>query len=584
MLNIFLLNKEYNRLWKLFEKDGFLTKKQFKEAIRLAEKEKRYLTEMILEDDSLPEDKSLEVLSEFFNLPVVYLRNKVISPQVINLLPKEISEEHRVIVFKKVKDEIFVATTAPENKQIIKFIGKKTELTPKVFITTPKDIKLALNKYNNTVFSDGISHIVDLNNGDDMESQEVPAEKMAGLVPVIKMVNNAIETGISNGASDIHIEPGYDKLKIRMRVDGILHKIVELPRAMLPAVITRVKILANLKIDEHMAPQDGRFQYKFNDKEVALRVSVMPTLYGPKAVLRLLEMKEKMLTLQKLGLNKIHLRILKKEIYTSHGMILVTGPTGSGKTTTLYTLLRMLNSEKVNICTIEDPIEYGIEDINQVQVRPKHGLTFASGLRALLRQDPDVLMVGEIRDIETANIAINSAMTGHLVLSTLHTNNAFLTPQRLMEMDAQPYLVTSVLNVIIGQRLVRKLCPHCKIKSRAPEKLLENFTAFIPVKETYRKLQNIGLIPKDQKFSEVSFYRSRGCRKCGETGYKGRVGIYEIIYLDDDLRKFILNDPNETNLREHLLKRKVMTMIEDGLLKVFNSQTTIDEILRVTKE
>jgi type II secretory ATPase GspE/PulE/Tfp pilus assembly ATPase PilB-like protein len=294
-------------------------------------------------------------------------------------------------------------------------------------------------------------------------------------------------------------------------------------------------------------------------------------------------MKQKMFSLPKLGLNKNHANILKDEIVVPQGMILVTGPTGSGKTTTLYTLLRMLNTEEVNICTIEDPVEYGIDNINQMQVKPQVGLTFANGLKSLLRQDPNVIMVGEIRDTETANIAVNSAMTGHLVLSTLHTNNAFSAPQRLVEIGVQPYLVNSVINIAVGQRLVRTLCKHCRIKLRSSEKLLKEFSQDLNFAGTLKKLQQLGHLPSKAKLSDIQFYRHRGCSKCNNTGYTGRVGIYEVFKVDDKLRNIILHDSSEKAVKDYLLKKDTLTMTEDGLLKVFNGQTTIDEVIRVTK-
>ncbi|OGY47244.1 MAG: hypothetical protein A3J62_03590 [Candidatus Buchananbacteria bacterium RIFCSPHIGHO2_02_FULL_38_8] len=571
-----------NKLIRQIKQEGILTKQQLKTLTKKVKRENRYLSEVLLEDITLPHEEILKVLSEFFNLPIVALKEKRVSPIILNLIPKEVAEQYSVIIFKKVKNVIYIATVSPENKQIIEFIRKKTGLEPKIFITTPREIKLALQRYKSEI-SEEFAKIIEDGVKEAIDSEE-PAERMAQYLPIIKMVNSIIEQALSRNASDIHIEPQAKKVNIRFRIDGILHTILELPKEILPSLAARIKIISNLKIDEHRIPQDGRCQFTYGDREIAIRVSVMPTLHGPKAALRLLEPEKKQFTLVKLGLNRRDFHLLKNEIKAAQGMILVTGPTGSGKTTTLYSLLQMLNSDKINICTIEDPIEYGIEGINQTQINPKTGLTFANGLKSFIRQDPDVIMVGEIRDAETADIAINAAMTGHLVLSTLHTNNAFLAIQRFVEMGIQPYLIASVTNIIIAQRLVRKLCLNCRSAIRSPEKFIGDYNNFFDLKKTFNKLKKLNLLPSHTNFEDVIFYRPKGCPKCNHTGFQGRIGIYEVVKVGDELRKAILKDYLEQTVKKIALGQGTLTMAEDGLLKVFSGRTTIDEVLRVTQE
>lgn len=570
------------KLAKLLEKETSFSREKFNSALQKSKKEGRFLTEVIFEANTVPEDKTLKVMSDFYDLPTVSLKKRVISPLVLNLIPREISEQYSIIVFKKIKEVIYVASVAPDNFEIIDFIKKKTGFTVKLFLTTPADISYALKRYKTNI-GESFDKIIEQSIAEAL-TVESSAEKMAEYVPIITIVSSIFNKAISLDASDIHIESSHKKVFIRFRIDGILYRMAELPKELLPALVSRIRILANLKIDEHMTPQDGRIHYNYNDQEIAVRVSIIPTLHGAKIALRLLEMNQKMFTLHKLGLNKKHHQLIKKEINISHGMILVTGPTGSGKTTTLYTLLRILNKENVNICTIEDPIEYGIDNINQMQIKPQVGLTFANGLKSLLRQDPNILMVGEIRDTETADIAVNAAMTGHLVLSTLHTNNAFVAPQRLNEIGVPSYLINTVINLVIGQRLVRRLCPHCKIKIRSVKKSIDDYKKFFKVAEAFKKLQRLELLGRKNKLYEVKLFRPRGCAKCNNTGYRGRVGIYEIIKADNELKKLILKDSSEVSIKNHLLKKNVLTMAEDGLLKVFNGLTTLDEVIRVTKD
>ncbi len=585
-LNLLNTNISAPSLGDLLEKRGILSKKELKSLAKEANQTGNNLSQIILSQPSPDkEDQILRALSDFFNLPAIFLRNASIHPPVLNLIPKEVAEQHQIIIFKKIKNNVLAATCNPEDQDIVAFINKKTSLTTKLFITTKKDIDAALKRYhlkNNNPLWPVAKEIKEPADFDYDDPEKL--EKLAESVSIIKMLSGIIEKAVQSGASDIHFEPGKEKVIIRFRVDGVLHKISDCPKNLLPLITARIKVLANLKIDEHILPQDGRFQYLIDSsQELAIRVSIIPTLNGPKSTLRLLAMKDKLFTLKKLGLNKNHYQILKDGINYPYGIILVTGPTGSGKTTTLYTLLKMINKEGINICTIEDPIEYGIENINQMQIKPELGLTFARGLRALLRQDPNVLMIGEIRDLETAEIATNAAMTGHLVFSTLHTNNAFLAPQRLVEMGLPPYLISSVANLIIGQRLVRKLCPHCRSQIRANKKFIQDYQKTISLAAILKKLKFQKLLPPETTLNNLKFYRPKGCAKCNHTGYQGRIGIYEIIKLDQRVKQLILQHESGEELKK-ILSPDILSMTEDGILKVFHGTTTIEEVLRATKE
>ncbi|MBI4092353.1 MAG: type II/IV secretion system protein [Candidatus Kerfeldbacteria bacterium] len=576
-----LLSSDTNQLWKVLKKENSLSWEQFSEALRRAKHEDRHITHILLETPDLQRDKVLQALSAHYSVPVVTLRKRVISPYVINLIPKEVAEAHSVVIFKKLKNVISVATTAPENVQTIEFIRRKTGLEPEVYLTTPDEIEHALKKYQSDIITE-FARIIKESTQHALATHD-SAEKMAQFVPIITMADTLVERALTQQASDIHLEPTRQKVIVRYRVDGLLMRIVELPIELLPPLVARIKLLANLKIDEHRLPQDGRFSFSFNDREVAVRVSVIPTLNGTKVVLRLLDTTEKRFSLKSLGFNRNDLQILRGEITQPHGMILVTGPTGSGKTTTLYTLLRLLNKETVNICTIEDPIEYGIESINQTQVNPNAGLTFANGLRSLLRQDPNIIMVGEIRDRETADMAINAAMTGHLVLSTLHTNNAFLALQRLVEMGIEPFMAASIINVVIGQRLVRKVCASCSVSFRLSEKIMEQYRTALSVERAVRKLQKNGLLPETLPLGGVRLSRGRGCSKCNGTGYLGRIGIYEVLKMTEALHGAIVADPSAVSLQQTAVNSGTLTTVEDGILKVLTGLTTFDEVLRVTK-
>lgn len=388
-------------------------------------------------------------------------------------------------------------------------------------------------------------------------------------IGIISLVDDVVSDAHISRASDIHIDPAEKDFSIRFRVDGILHDIYEFPKEIQSEVITRIKVLSGLRTDEHQAAQDGRFRLVVNDSKVDVRVSIAPTYYGENAVLRLLSEKGEAYTLEAMGFRGRDLDIVTRNIHKPYGMILATGPTGSGKTTTLYTILMMLNTKEVSIITIEDPVEYAISGLEQIQVNPRTGLTFADGLRSILRQDPNIVMVGEIRDGEAAGIAVNAALTGHLLLSTIHTNDAPTTLPRLLDMGIEPFLIASTVNIAIGQRLVRKICPECKTKKDISPEELKSLARAIPEK-----------LLEGHK----SFYYGAGCAACDKSGYKGRIGIYEVLEMDDELRSALLRNADSSEIKRIAVKNGMTAMIEDGFQKAVDGITTIEEILRVKHE
>ncbi len=532
----------------------------------------------LIEKNILKEDVLYDTIAEVFGFSRITLKGKDIPPDVLHELPEAFAEAHTIIAFEKTDHILRVALTDPTDIQTLEFIKRKTRKDVEVFIATSRDIREALRKYRLDLkqeLSQPLSH----NDPTDLK-------KAAEELPIINIVKTILEHSVFENSSDIHIEPTEGDVVVRFRIDGILREMMHLPKPVQNGIVARIKILSNLKIDEHMIPQDGRFKISVQGETLSFRVSIIPVYDGEKIVMRLLHEGQKPLTLDELGFLPGIKELVEESIEKPHGMVLVTGPTGSGKTTTLYSLLGMLNQPDVNICTIEDPIEYHVGGINQSQINPKAGFTFASGLRAFLRQDPDIIMVGEIRDKETAEIAIHAAMTGHLVLSTLHTNDAPTTLPRLLDMDIPPFLVAFTSNIIIAQRLVRKICPNCKESFKLSGKELKQIHTLID-RSTMTSLFKQYKIPfsaKEKTLESMTFYRGKGCKKCNSSGYKGRIGIYEVMVIDEGLQKIINTNATATDIKAHALKHGMITLFQDGFLKAKQGITTIEEILRATKD
>ncbi|MDO8509793.1 MAG: ATPase, T2SS/T4P/T4SS family [bacterium] len=544
-----------------------------------AEKSKRSLEDILISDGLVDETELYQKAGELLNIPSITLKGKEIKKETLNLIPAPVAGTHQVVAFESDAHTVSVAMVDPTDIQTVEFLRRKTGLEPKVFITTPGDIKEILRNYHAELEED-LKVVQVATDGEVANTKEL--KKAAEEVSVINIVNSVLEHAVYEGASDIHIEPGEKETTIRYRIDGILKSVMTLPHLIQNGITARIKILANLKLDEHMVPQDGRFKILVQDERLAFRVSILPVYDGEKIVMRLLHEGTKPLTLDQLGfLDKPRL-IVENAIKKPHGMILVTGPTGSGKTTTLYTLLGMLNQPGVNISTVEDPIEYRLAGVNQSQINPKVGFTFASGLRALLRQDPNIIMVGEIRDQETAEIAINAAMTGHLVLSTLHTNDAPTTLPRLIDMGVPPFLVAYTANIIVAQRLVRRICPHCKKEFELDKNTSDDLAkVFNSKKLSALFAENI---PNGKDNESLKFFKGEGCGRCGLTGYKGRQGIYEILEINDEITKLINEKATADTIKKYARENGMLTMSEDGVIKAKMGITTISEVLRVTKE
>lgn len=523
----------------------------------------------LLTNDIIDRDKLGQAIAKSAELNYINLDNEKTDSKSIELLSDIVAKKEGVVTFKSDKHGVHLAISDPFNTKLIKNIEKRLDQNVIVYFADEQSIQNFFGRLPVQSADEDLNKLIK-----EITETEDEVSKAEDL-PIIKIVDKILDLGYNSKSSDIHIEPYETRTLIRFRIDGIMHDIIELPRNLHDLVTTRIKILSRLRTDEHRAAQDGRLRFKSNDTRVDVRVSIVPVIYGEKVVMRLLSEKARQYDLVNLGFNKQMLKQVKNSIKKPWGMILVTGPTGSGKTTTLYSILKILNQREVNISTIEDPVEYDIEGINQIQVNPKTNLTFSAGLRAIVRQDPDIIMVGEIRDEETAKIAINSAMTGHLVLSTLHTNDAPTTLPRLMDMGIKPFLVASTINIAIGQRLVRKICEKCRYKTTATADILE----------TIKKQLSEEIIKKFKLDNpKLQLYFGRGCPACQSTGYVGRLGIFEILEMSEMIKQLIMTKANAETIKNKAVELGMTTMIEDGIQKVLDGTTTIDEVLRVTRE
>ncbi len=569
----------------ILDKADILNKEEFdkiaKEASTLGKK-----TEYYLEEKKIISTETLyESAASFYKIPFIRLKNQTIRKDVLFLVPEKIASIHQIVSFDADNKTLKLAITNPGNIEILEFIKKKTGLKLELHLTSPDNIKEVLKQYHKSLKAEFDYLDTGAKGAKNKSDGNQDLKKLATDLPVVRIVDTLLEYYVLEGASDIHIEPEEKKVSIRYRVDGILHNVMILPKTVQSGIIARIKILSNLKVDEHRLPQDGRFKIVTNDYKISFRVSILPTFDGEKIVMRLLSEKAQTLTLEQLGFQPGPFEIVKRNIEKPNGIMLVTGPTGSGKTTTLYTVLGILNTPKVNISTIEDPIEYRMEHVNQSQVNSKIGYTFASGLRAFLRQDPDIIMVGEIRDEETAEIAIHAAMTGHSVLSTIHTNDAATTMPRLAEMGVPTFLVASTMNLIIAQRLVRKICPNCIQSYNLDKEDIKELEKQIDISGILHTLEKQKTILNAKKgLANLLFYRGKGCKKCSNSGYKGRIGIYEILENNESVASLILKNASAQDINKQALSDGMLRMVEDGFIKAKNGITTLEEVLRVTKE
>lgn len=551
-------------LYSALKDVGTLDQKKLDSALKASnESQTSFIDELV--DSEVISDKNLgQIVADLLKVPFIHLEGVAIPEEVLKIIPEVVARKQSVIAFAHDKDGLKIALNDPSNGEVSAFLSKKTGETVKTYFATKRDIGKSLSRYRQDLqksFDQLLKQKIS-------EAQKNTADETL----IIKIVDLLIDYAFENRSSDLHIEPEKDDVLVRFRVDGVLHDVLHLPFELKDQIVSRIKVASRLKTDEHLSAQDGKMQKSVEGEDLDIRVSVVPITRGEKVVMRLLSSKSRQYTLEDLGLKSRDMSKVKEGFEKPYGMILATGPTGSGKTTTIYAIVRVLNTREVNIATIEDPVEYDIAGINQIQTNEKTNLTFANGLRAILRQDPNVIFVGEIRDEETAGIAVNSATTGHLVLSTLHTNNAATTLPRLIDMGIEPYLVASTVNVIIAQRLMRKICEKCRVSMTLTDKDLLKGVPAVMVKR----------LLGDK--TEFRAYQGKGCPVCHQTGYLGRVGAFEVMVLTSSIKELIIAKASEEEITKKAVEEGMTTMMEDGLEKVFQGITSLEEVLRVTKE
>ena len=552
---------------------GFITSAQLKfiknEAARRVEPAEKIISAM----NWVSVEQLAQAKAQVIGVPYIDPVQQPVSPEVLSSVPEDVAKRFTVVPFARDKTTLSLAMVDPLDLQVFEFIEKKSGLVVKPYLATAASInRVIAEQYTRGLSKEVTDALQDVAPGlSKSYIQQTQAASVLGEAPVARIVSTLLEYGIKVRASDIHIEPLENETRVRYRIDGILHEKLILPKKIHDSIVSRIKILGNMKIDEKRIPQDARFNFKIGKEELDLRLSTLPTAFGEKVVMRLLKKSGAVPSLPELGLRAKALSNLEENIARPHGIILVTGPTGSGKTTTLYSILSKLNSTKVNIVTLEDPIEYQISGVNQVQINPQAGLTFASGLRSFLRQDPNIIMVGEVRDSETTDLAVQASLTGHLVFSTLHTNNASGALPRLLDMHAEPYLIASTVNCVVGQRVVRTICPTCKVTKNASEEVI------VQLKEVLDNLFNFSAKP-------LKLYFGKGCTQCNNTGYLGRVGIFEVLMVTEKIARMIFKRETAQTIEKQAIQDGMITMKQDGFLKVCEGATTIEEVLRVAEE
>lgn len=553
-----------NLLYQELSELNVIPKKTLDAVYEEANKDFDAVTRMLVDKDYLTDENLGQILADIYNVPFIRIEDYSLPPVASFILPEEYIRLHKVFVFDVTEDTALVAMSNPEDEAVPHMIEQKTGLKVKLHYATESDILKATARFHSNLQGDF----------DTLIKNQVQAsgETGSGEAPIIAIVDLLIEYAYGREASDVHIEPERETSVVRFRVDGVLTEVLTFPKEIHERIIARIKVMSKLRSDEHLSPQDGKMKVPLRDENLDIRVSIVPITTGEKAVLRLLASRFRQFGLKDLGMSEQDLKKVHAAIMQPFGMILSTGPTGSGKSTTIYSILKILNSRERNISTIEDPVEYAIEGINQIQVNEKANVTFANGLRSILRQDPNIIYVGEIRDNETAEISINSALTGHLVFSTLHTNNAATAIPRLIDMGIEPFLISSTIQLVIAQRLVRKICDSCKVSYSVQLSDLEENLDNTLLKHIF-----------GSKKKSITAYKGKGCNVCNMSGYNGRIGIFELLVIDETIKALIMAEENSGTVETAARENGMVTMMEDGLRKVQSGLTTFEEIIRTTK-
>lgn len=575
--------QDQQQLIKILISENLITQELASDIQKKAVDRKITPEEVIESDHLISSDSLTEIKSKLLKVPLADLGGVKIPQNILNFIPREVAENYKMIPFEKKGNQLSVGLVNPQNFKAIEaveFLAQKDHLKVKIFIVSPNVFRSVIHQYQG--LGDEVEKVLEgldekglLTKPGEKDLKEM--ERVIKSAPVSKMVLVIIRHAIDGKASDIHIEPSIKETTVRYRIDGILRTSLVLPKYIHSAIVARIKVLANLKLDESRKPQDGRIRLTIEGRDIDFRVSTLPLFEGEKVVLRILDTSASVPRLDQLGFNKAYIELIQEAIKQPHGLILLTGPTGSGKTTTLYTILTMLNSDGINIVTLEDPIEYYIKGVNQSQINTNVGYTFASGLRSILRQDPNIIMIGEIRDKETTELIIHAGLTGHMILSTLHTNDAIGAIPRLIDLGAEPFLLSSVINIVIAQRLARKICPDCKHEIEPPLALLKR------VKEQIATIPDKYFVAANIDKNHLKFMKGKGCAHCGNLGYQGRVAVAEVIVVTPEIRKIINDRTNITEISKLLVKQNFISLTQDCLLKAMAGVTTLDEVVRVSQ-